>query len=137
MNHSFSGFCFVFSKIISFFCSVRQFSYLDTNCEVCPPQCAAAGICDAFLFLSTVALLTRLPGNSLCLHNLRIRQDLGRGRAPPLCGFVALADSPVISSCSASFGFCPLILQTLMLQLLAAQVAHISGMHSIIKSSKT
>ena len=54
----------------------------------------------------------------------------------PLCGFIALRDSLVISSCSAGFGFCPLILQTLVFQHSAAKAAHTSGVYSVIKSSK-
>ena len=54
----------------------------------------------------------------------------------PLCGFIALRDSLVINSCSAGFGFCPLILQILVFQHSAAKAAHTSGVYSVIKSSK-
>ena len=136
-HHSFSRFYLVLSRIINY-CSAQAITLPRlTLWGVSPTACSLGHLLfHFFFFFASFAFLARLPGNQLCLHNLRINQFWGRGMVHPLCGFIALRDSLVISSCSAGFGFCPLILQTLVFQHSAAKAAHTSGVYSVIKSSK-
>lgn len=134
MHHSYSGFCFVLLRIIGFFVQVGNYLVQTQTLKCFPYNMQQLPPVTTPYFFPLLLSQLGSQGNSLCLHNLKMGQYLDRGRAHPLCGFVALRDPPVISSCCGSFGLCPLKLQTLRLQLSAAWVAHILGMHAIIKS---